>query len=649
MQLLAYLDRWNVQPGDDVDVMVSGPTGRCRARLVRITSGGPRPEGTADAFAFDEIGQVHEADIDEQPIVTGSYLRVDAPVPLADRFTLTCSVWPTGPGRSRQGIWSCEDATSSMKLCLDGSGRLELAWSGPAGRGVVALSTPMLERQWYSVSAEFDRGTGYVGLTARCTSDWTRGGVVDEVDGEGRLPAMSAATLLLACSGTTPVEGSPRRRPVEVFNGKIGEFSIASGQDRLLAWDFSVGMSGDIVTDITGNGHSASLVGSPMRSVTGRSWDGSVLDPVLAPGQYDAVYFHDDDIDDMGWIPTFRLTVPVEGRSGLYAVRLVASGQESFVPIFVRPADHQVRSKIAVVLPTFTYLAYSNYVVGFDDIEFYTGEARDRDPADAYLRAHPELGLSLYNKHSDGSGIHLVSRLRPIPNHDPRHRFWISGGGWTVGGDLFLLDWLEQEGIDYDILTDDDLHNDGADLLAGYRIVLTGAHPEYSSASILDAYQGFVRRGGRIMYLGGNGFYWVVSPMPDRPHILEVRRGYAGTRAWQSLPGEMHHSGTGEPGGLWRHRGRAPQRIFGVGFAAQGGGEAAGFRRTPTTTRTLSSSRVCLLTRSSARSATTSEVQPAVRSTGWTAHSGRRRRRDSSRPRPACTRTSTRTRSRRTW
>jgi N,N-dimethylformamidase len=44
----------------------------------------------------------------------------------------------------------------------------------------------------------------------------------------------------------------------------------------------------------------------------------------------------------------------------------------------------------------------------------------------------------------------------------------------------------------------------------------------------------------------------------------------AGTRVWESPPGEWHQAMTGERGGLWRHRGRPPQALAGVGFTAQG-------------------------------------------------------------------------------
>ena len=82
------------------------------------------------------------------------------------------------------------------------------------------------------------------------------------------------------------------------------------------------------------------------------------------------------------------------------------------------------------------------------------------------------------------------------------------------------------------------------------------------------------------MYLGGNGFYWITSVDPNRPHIIEVRR-WGGTQSWRSPPGEYYHSTTGELGGVWRNRGRPPQKIVGVGFGAQGFDTNSVYKRLP--------------------------------------------------------------------
>src|SRR2546428_9389697 len=133
---------------------------------------------------------------------------------------------------------------------------------------------------------------------------------------------------------------------------------------------------------------------------------------------------------------------------------------------------------------------------------------------------HPELGASCYDTPSDGSGVCHVSRLRPIVNVRPTGRLW------NLFLDLCLLDWLEAHEQRYDVITDDDLHTEGLPLLDGYSVVLTGCHPEYVSREMMEALAAYLGRGGRLMYMGGNGFYWRVSyPPPPPPAVGEGRRG----------------------------------------------------------------------------------------------------------------------------
>ena len=133
-----------------------------------------------------------------------------------------------------------------------------------------------------------------------------------------------------------------------------------------------------------------------------------------------------------------------------------------------------------------------------------------------------------------------------------------------------------------DLISDEDLHAQGLELLQDYRVLLTATHPEYTTQAMLSALEQYLAQGGRLMYLGGNGFYWVTSISPEKPHVMEVRRGHAGTRTWESAPGEVYHNTTGEMGGLWRHRGRPPNKLVGVGCSSMGWSTASpGYARTP--------------------------------------------------------------------
>jgi N,N-dimethylformamidase len=191
--------------------------------------------------------------------------------------------------------------------------------------------------------------------------------------------------------------------------------------------------------------------------------------------------------------------------------------------------------------------------------------------------------LSLYDRHADGTGVSLASWHRPIANLRPHLNEEPSpdGRGFPHGfaADLQVAGWLRRRGIRADVAADEDLDADGLGLLSRYRVLMTGTHPEYWTQSMLDALAAYLDTGGRLIYLGGNGFYWVTSYDSIRRHVIEVRR-WGGSRAWSVPAGEHHHATTGEQGGLWRERGRPPQRLVGVGFTAQGSGPARPYQRT---------------------------------------------------------------------
>ena len=189
--------------------------------------------------------------------------------------------------------------------------------------------------------------------------------------------------------------------------------------------------------------------------------------------------------------------------------------------------------------------------------------------------ARRDLGLSTYDVHRDGSGCFYSSRLRPILNMRPKRALW------SFNADLHVTDWLEQLGEPYDVVDDETLDAEGAELIAGYRCLITGTHPEYYSPRMRGALEAFIEGGGRLIYLGGNGFYWKIGWHKELPGVIEVRRGEGGTRSWAGAPGETYLSTLGEPGGLWRALGQPPQRLVGVGYASEGFDSGAPYHRLP--------------------------------------------------------------------
>ena len=183
--------------------------------------------------------------------------------------------------------------------------------------------------------------------------------------------------------------------------------------------------------------------------------------------------------------------------------------------------------------------------------------------------------------HNDGSGVCYCSYRRPIANLRPKYRTPGVAGPWQFAADLSIVAWLEAMKYDYDVITDEDLHRDGVAALKPYRAVLNGTHNEYYSERMMDATEDYLAEGGRLLNLGANTHYWCVGFRDDEPWVMEVRKLEAGSRAWQARPGEHYLASTGERSGLWRHRGRPPQKLIGVGFTSEGMDSSVPYRRMP--------------------------------------------------------------------
>jgi N,N-dimethylformamidase len=406
---------------------------------------------------------------------------------------------------------------------------------------------------------------------------------------EYSLPSENHARLTVAAWQQSLAE-TGRVVTVAHFNGKLDRPRIvgralapeelavlvsdpAAVKGVVAAWDFAHRLgpecSHERVAEVTGSGAELRLMNTPARGVTGYNWDGSETCFRHAPEQYGAIHFHDDDLTDCQWVPSCRFTVPQTLASGVYAAKLTTRGageaSEYYVRFVVRSSRAKRTASIAVVLHTLTYLAYANNVMA-DVPALYdqgAGGVPEYTLADIARFRRPEYGLSVYDLHRDGSKVWYSSWLRPVLTNTGAH-------------DLFIIDWFDQMGYDVDVLTDHDLHREGIDALAGYRLVVTGYHPEYVSETMVDTLHTFVEeRGGRLMYLGGDGFVWVTAVHREHP-IMEIRRSVQQTPIHA---GEDFLSFSGEPGGLWRDRGRAPQKLLGVANIAQGGQEATYFLR----------------------------------------------------------------------
>lgn len=611
MKVVGYADRWSVQQGQTIRFMVSCELPQYSASIVKLIHGDVNPKGPG----FKERPVQTPVDGQypgvRQEIKKGSYVEIANNASLGEigSFTIQAWVWPTTPKKGVQGLvtkWAAS-SRSGYGLVIDDAGDLAL-WMGTGDGNVERIRTgkAMRDHEWYFVAASYDAGQGKVRLVQQPLSrqpiDESRVEVEKSTESG---PGGNGAPLLIGAF-TEKVDGSGYVAD-GFYNGKVenpriygqalkaealealrsGTSTSGGGAALVAAWEFSADISSTRVTDTSPKGLHGKTVNMPMRGATGHNWTGREVNFNHVRQEYGAIYFHDDDLADAGWKVGFELSVPENMKSGVYAAHLRAGDEEDYVPFFVRPRQGTSSSKIAFLAPTLSYYAYANEHMMLNP---NSRGIMDLPPdykypvqlGDKYV---VEQGLnSLYDIHTDGSGVCYSTRLRPWLNMRPKYVMtqFVHGKGspHQFNADLHLIDWLEEKGFEYDVITDEDLHHEGAGLLQPYRVIVGGTHHEYWSEQMLDAMETYLNNGGRFMNLAGNGYYWVTTIDPTQPHIVEIRRS-GGTETWEAAPGEAHLSTTGEMGGLWRNRNRAPQKWVGAGFTAEGFDRGSPYRRQP--------------------------------------------------------------------
>ena len=573
MRIVSYCDPVSVEPGDEVRFMVSSLDGEpFDAQLVRLVCGDVSPGG----HGFEEVeceSRVNgRYEGRRQEIVRGSYALVppSAFVATLEGLRIELCVFPTLTEGTRTLLssWGTEGGFA-VELC-DGVPRLAVG-DGAGGETGLRAERPLPLRRWTRIVASYDPGEKQLHLsldplvsapgdlvTARPWTGTRRA--------EGRVasdgPLMFAAQL----------RGETRDRH---FDGRLDACALGSRPHGLpeVRWDFSRDIGSTHVRDVGRHGLHGQTEQLPARAVPGVDWTGEVHDWTVDPTHYGAIHFHSDDLADAEWSTSCALEVPYDLPSGVYALRLRAAGSEDYAPFFVLPRRDAEAASVAWLAPTITYRAYANIRLTVSPERLFGNGAALEVANDRFLLDHPECGLGIYDSHADGSGVAYSSHRRPILNLKPR------GGLWAFTADTNVVAWLHHTGVPHDVISDDALHERGEELLSRYRTIVTGTHPEYWTTPMLDALEGWLARGGRLLYLGANGFYWRTGVHAEVPGAVEVRRAEDGTRAWIAEPGEYGMETTGELGGLWRRLGRPPNRVCGVGFAAQGFSTSGHYRR----------------------------------------------------------------------
>jgi hypothetical protein len=204
--------------------------------------------------------------------------------------------------------------------------------------------------------------------------------------------------------------------------------------------------------------------------------------------------------------PHLTQFVEAPERSGLYYFHAhTARGGAFSFPWVVAPAKPS--AAVAVLASNITWNAYNNFggrsnyinpdrlpprptVNARQDLKRYT------DPDNVTYDTNEYAPLS-FDRPEPINNLDLTDR--PTDPIEGRAACHLAAAEWR------LLAWLEREGFAYDYYAETQLHSGLLDLDA-YRVLILSTHPEYWSRAMFRRVKRWVdARGGRLLYLGGNG------------------------------------------------------------------------------------------------------------------------------------------------
>ena len=550
--ITAYCEPWSLRAGETIDWFGSSLQATSgQLDLVKLNCGDPTRSGPGFSEEECEIVPSETIDLNNQPVVPGSYAQAFVTTGQAESL-LGVSLWFQPTLLKRDGvILSLESEGSSIEIYNIGASLM-----GRFGDTEHSLRKTSLERRrWYFLTIDVSGEDGVVTVSVSCPRSASPGR--DLLQQGEEISALDIPDLTFK----NPILRLAAGFRGERWDGRIAEPKLRVGS-VVNEWQLETDMEKAVIPPTVGECE-LQLMQLPTRGVTGPHWTGEHQRWSDQPSEWNAIHFHHDDLYNAGWQPSHSVALPAELPSGIYCFRFQSQLGVDRVPFFVRPAADAQHSDVALLMPSATYMAYANHRMLIEGADF-VGARTNLRPEHQYLVDHNNLGLSHYEKHPDGSGVMFSSRRRPVMQVRP------GADGWNFTPDTDINAFLVHAQVDHDIVTDEDLHIDGYDALAPYRVIVTGSHPEYWSTAMLDTLDEWQRSGGRLMYLGGNGFYWRVAFSDHWPGAIELRRAEDGVRNWQTGDGENYHAWGAEYGGLWRRNGRAPNQLVGIGFAAQG-------------------------------------------------------------------------------
>jgi hypothetical protein len=215
--------------------------------------------------------------------------------------------------------------------------------------------------------------------------------------------------------------------------------------------------------------------------------------------------------------PPYGLPIGADWPSGVYVALLVEGdgsdadrtapdrstpdGREARALFVVRPRT--ATAPILYKLPLLTYHAYNLAGGAPYDPRTSTGQWCFYNTPRAREVPIPFSAAVSLHRPGGGTGATPYDVFNTDPFDPTPRQTYVHWDGKFVG-------WMERAGYRADYCTDADLHREGYDLLAPYRLLVSVGHDEYWSDAMRDAAERYVDSGGNIAFFSGNTCWWRV-------------------------------------------------------------------------------------------------------------------------------------------
>ncbi len=534
----------------------------------RVSSDTPFELAVSRTASKQTVATLKERHPTVQPIHPGSYVQVERGFEGKRFEALSIETWVRRwDSEDRQGLVTACDGDSGFGLFVSPKGWIEFL----LGERRLA-HVPLPVRQWRHVALVWNGEIVELFVDGSFQGSWRQPGRVETGSAPIRLGASGTggtATEFLDGDIAMPAIYDRAITASEVkLRYKAQALSVPS--DGVIAcWPLDE-ESGILVRDITGR-HDGTIVNRGTWMIGGPSFDASGIpryadyDPSSDPQRGHGLRFASDDLYDCRWDVTHAVPIPADAKSGVYtgrfAFRRNGKRLRYDVTFLVRRPSGRPKASILMLCSTNTWQAYSATPFAVNSLEpFWETTGQDN--------AHPRApAYCCYRNHAHGQPCYAIGMNVPWPVAGPEVVFSRNtkelNYSHLMRGELFAHLWLEENGYDYDVASDHDLHREPGQL-DGYKVVVINGHSEYWSAEAYRAVDDFLRSGGAVIVMSGNTMFWRVSydedgtAMECRKHGIDI-----GGRQGAGV-GEIYHSHDGRRGSLMRFCGLPAWEVLGL-------------------------------------------------------------------------------------